>query len=88
MLSLPATGPELIRALPAWTALKARGPHGQAAHPAVTSVVRTTLGDHSEAWQRFAASPASYSGPTAWLRLGDLLDAAANGTPWPKPPHR
>ncbi|MEJ8649660.1 hypothetical protein WKI65_16590 [Streptomyces sp. MS1.AVA.3] len=88
VLSLPATGPELIRALPAWTALKARGPRGQAAHPAVTSVVRTALGDHSEAWQRFAASPASYSGPTAWLRLGDLLDAAANGTPWPKPPHK
>lgn len=88
ILRLPADDPELIRALPAWTALKARGPHGQAAHPAVTSVVRTALGDDAEAWQRFATSPASYAGPTAWLRLGDLLDAAANGTPWPRPPHK
>ncbi|WP_327325137.1 hypothetical protein OG735_23525 [Streptomyces sp. NBC_01210] len=88
VLSLPTTGPELIRALPAWTALKARGPRGQAAHPAVTSVVRTALGDNAEAWQRFATSPASHAGPTAWLRLGDLLDAAANGTPWPAAPHK
>lgn len=88
VLNLPATEPELIRALPAWAALKAGGPHGQAAHPAVTSVVRTALGDNAEAWQRFATSPASYAGPTAWLRLGDLLDSAANGTPWPTPPHK
>ncbi|MFC3348972.1 hypothetical protein ACFOOM_16355 [Streptomyces echinoruber] len=88
VLSLPTDDPELIRALPAWTALKARGPRGQAAHPAVTSVVRTALGDDAEAWQRFATSPASYAGHTAWLRLGDLLDAAANGTPWPTPPHK
>ncbi|MEV0688990.1 hypothetical protein [Streptomyces sp. NPDC050388] len=88
VLSLPTDDSELIRALPAWTALKARGPRGQAAHPAVTSVVRTALGDRAEAWQRFATSPASYAGPTAWLRLGDLLDAAANGTPWPTPPHK
>ncbi|MFG3044536.1 hypothetical protein ACGFZR_06355 [Streptomyces sp. NPDC048241] len=86
VLNLPVTKPELIRALPAWTALKARGPQDQAAHPAVTSVVRTVLGDNAEAWQRFTTSPASYAGPTAWFRLGDLLDAAANGTPWPMPP--
>lgn len=88
VLSLPTTGSELIRALPAWTALKARGPLGQAAHPAVTSLVRTALGANAEAWQRFAASPASQAGAPAWLRLGDLLDAAANGTSWPKPPHK
>ncbi|MFG2354787.1 hypothetical protein [Streptomyces sp. NPDC048521] len=86
VLNLPGTETELIRVLPAWTALKAKGPHGQTAHPAVTSVVRTALGNSSEAWQRFATSPASYAGPTAWLRLGGLLDAAANGTPWPTPP--
>ena len=50
--------------------------------------VRTALGDNAEAWQRFTTSPASYAGPTAWLRLGDLLDAAVNGTPWPIPPHK
>ncbi|MGY0060292.1 hypothetical protein ACWY4P_27745 [Streptomyces sp. LZ34] len=88
VLSLLTTDADLIRALPAWTALKARGPRGQAAHPAVTSVVRTVLGDNAEAWQRFATSPASYAGPTAWLRLGDLLDAATNGTPWPTPPYK
>lgn len=87
LLGLPTDDPELIRALPAWTALKARESRGQAAHPAVTSAVRTALGDNAEAWQRFATSPASYAGPAAWLRLGDLLDAAANGTPWPTPPH-
>ena len=88
VLSLPTTDTDLTRALPAWTALKARGPRGQEAHPAVTSVVRAALGDNPEAWQRFATSPASNAGPTAWLRLGDLLDAAANGTPWPTPPHK
>ncbi|MGW8763740.1 hypothetical protein ACWGN5_14680 [Streptomyces sp. NPDC055815] len=88
VLGLPTDDFELIRALPAWTALKARGPRGQAAHPAVASVVRTALGDDAEAWQRFATSPAGYAGPAAWLRLGDLLDVAANGTPWPTPPHK
>ncbi|MEU5578709.1 hypothetical protein ABZ791_21695 [Streptomyces huasconensis] len=88
VLNLPAIEPELIRALPAWTALKARGPHGRAAHPAVMSTVRAALGSNSEAWQRFAASPAGHTGPTAWLRLGDVLDAAASGTPWPMPPRK
>ncbi|MFF4483307.1 hypothetical protein ACFY1A_40755 [Streptomyces sp. NPDC001520] len=88
VLSLPTTDTDLTRALPAWTALKAGGPCGKEAHPAVISVVRAALGNNAEAWQRFATSPASYAGPTAWLRLGDLLDAAANGTPWPTPPHK
>lgn len=61
---------------------------GQAARPAVTSVVRTALGDDAGAWQRFATGPAGYAGHTAWLRLGDVLDAAADGTPWPTPPDK
>ncbi|MEU3713640.1 hypothetical protein [Streptomyces catenulae] len=88
VLGLPTTSTEVIRALPAWTALKASGPRGQAAHPAVTSVVCASLGDSTKAWQRFAASPAGNVGPTAWLRLGDLLDAATKGTSWPKPPYK
>ncbi|WP_282203008.1 hypothetical protein [Kitasatospora fiedleri] len=43
-------------------------------------------GDGTRAWQRFADSPISHAGPTAWLRLGEVLDAAAHGTPWPQPP--
>lgn len=68
--------PELVRALPAWSALRARGGRYRSAHPAVVSVVRETLSADQDAWDRFATCPATYSGPTAWLRLGDLLDAA------------
>lgn len=87
VLTLPDLTPELIRALPAWTALTVGGPRYGTAHEAVASVVLTALGDSDEAWSRFVASPASYSGPTAWLRLGDVLDAAAKGTDWPTPPN-
>jgi hypothetical protein len=87
VLTLPDCTPELIRALPAWTALTVGGPRHGTAHKAVASVVLAALGDSDEAWSRFATSPASYSGPTAWLRLDDILDAAAQGTGWPKPPN-
>jgi hypothetical protein len=86
VLTLPDLTPELIRVLPAWTALTVGGPRYGTAHKAVASVVLAALGDSDEAWSRFAASPASYSGPTAWLRLGDVLDAAAKGSDWPTPP--
>jgi hypothetical protein len=86
ILARTATGPELVRALPAWSALRARGSGYGSAHPSVVSLVRESLGSDQDAWDRFASCPATYSGPTAWLRLGDLLNAAAEGTPWPKPP--
>ncbi|MGW2179117.1 hypothetical protein ACWCXX_13690 [Streptomyces sp. NPDC001732] len=86
ILAGPDTGPELVRALPAWSALRARGGGYGNAHPSVVSLVRESLGSDQGAWDRFASCPATYSGPAAWLRLGDLLDAAAEGTPWPKPP--
>ncbi|MGW6309012.1 hypothetical protein [Streptomyces niveus] len=76
----------LVRALPAWSALRARGEGHATAHPAVVTAVREALGTDQDAWDRFATCPATNSGPTAWLRLGDLLDAAAAGDPWPKPP--
>jgi hypothetical protein len=86
VLKLPHCPAEVIRALPAWTALTVGGPEHGTAHTAVASLVTDALGDDEKAWGRFADSPASYSGPTAWLRLGDILSAAADGTPWPKPP--
>ncbi|MGW1073375.1 hypothetical protein [Streptomyces sp. NPDC002537] len=86
ILNQPDTGPELVRALPAWSALRARGDHYSSAHPIVVAVVFAALGADEEAWDRFVNSPASYSGASAWLRLGDLLDAAASDAPWPKPP--
>lgn len=86
ILARPDTERELVRALPAWSALRARGGSHGSAHPAVVSAVREALGADQDAWDRFANCPATYSGPTAWLRLGDLLDAAATGAPWPKPP--
>ncbi|WP_318200239.1 hypothetical protein [Streptomyces sp. SCL15-4] len=86
VLARPDTGPDLVRALPAWSALRARGGRHGSAHPSVVTVVRAALGTAQDAWDRFAACPATHSGPTAWLRLGDLLDAAAAGTAWPKPP--
>ncbi|MFJ9458762.1 hypothetical protein ACIRST_27175 [Kitasatospora sp. NPDC101447] len=39
------------------------------------------LGADQQALQRFADSLISYSGPNAWLCLGEILDAAAHGTP-------
>ncbi|MEU9473382.1 hypothetical protein AB0D78_43925 [Streptomyces avermitilis] len=86
VLARPDTQPALVRALPAWPALHARGDHHGSAHPSVVAAVRDALGADQDAWNRFATCPATNSGPTAWLRLGDLLDAAATGAPWPKPP--
>ncbi|MCC3770876.1 hypothetical protein [Streptomyces sp. UNOC14_S4] len=86
LLNRPGTGPELVRALPAWSALRARGDRYDSAHPAVVSVVFAALGTDEDAWKRFVNSPASHAGATAWLRLGDLLDAACTGALWPKPP--
>ncbi|WP_269857921.1 hypothetical protein [Streptomyces sp. RPT161] len=87
VLALSDCAPELILALPAWTALTVGGARYGTAHKIVTSVVLNALGNDDEAWSRFATSPASYAGPTAWLRLGDILDAASKGTAWPKPPN-
>ncbi|MEU0404136.1 hypothetical protein ABZ318_28720 [Streptomyces sp. NPDC006197] len=86
VLRLPDCPADVICALPAWTALTVGGPEHGTAHPVVVALVIDALGDDEEAWARFADSPASYAGPTAWLRLGDILTAAADGTPWPKPP--
>lgn len=86
MLARPECPAELLRLLPAWSALKARGPHYDTTHPAVAAYVTEALGDSDAAWQRFAASPMSHAGPGAWHRLGDLLDAAVKGTAWPTPP--
>ncbi|MGW3109989.1 hypothetical protein [Streptomyces sp. NPDC001091] len=86
ILALPNCTPELIRALPAWSALTVRGARHGAARTTVASTVLAALGNDDDAWSRFATSPASYSGPTAWLRLGDVLKAAAQGEEWPKAP--
>ncbi|MER8182388.1 hypothetical protein [Kitasatospora sp. NPDC094015] len=87
VLALPDCDHETILALPAWTALTVGGPrYRDSTHPAVLALVAAALGDGHQAWQRFAESPISHAGPTAWLRLGEVLDAAAHGTQWPKPP--
>ncbi|MFE5584920.1 hypothetical protein [Kitasatospora sp. NPDC056531] len=86
ILALPGCPSETVLALPAWTALKTRGTHYDSTHPAVVALVVGTLGDDHQAWQRLADSPISNSGPNAWLRLGDVLNAAADGTEWPRPP--
>ncbi|MFI8792932.1 hypothetical protein [Streptomyces sp. NPDC055105] len=86
MLARPECPPELLRLLPAWSALKARGPRYDTTHPAVAAYVTEALGDSDSAWQRFAASPMSHAGPGAWHRLGDLLDAAVQETAWSTPP--
>ncbi|MFE2349394.1 hypothetical protein [Kitasatospora cineracea] len=87
VLALPEHDQETVLALPAWTTLTVGGPRYRGSiHPAVLALVTTTLGDDPLAWQRFADSPISHAGHTAWLRLGEVLDAAVRGTPWPKPP--
>ncbi|MFC4563828.1 hypothetical protein ACFO4E_18360 [Nocardiopsis mangrovi] len=88
VLALPDPRSELVRALPAWTALRAQRGGPRQAHPSVVSVVRDALGTDDKAWGRFAESPAKNTGPDAWYRLGDILDAAAQAAPWPKPPTR
>jgi hypothetical protein len=79
VLSLPDCPPATVRALPGWAALA----HGG---PAVTAAVRAALAGTPAAWPRLAAGPAAGTGPHAWLRLGDLLDAARDATGWPRPP--
>ncbi|MFB7947841.1 hypothetical protein ACFC6L_23335 [Kitasatospora phosalacinea] len=87
VLALPDHDRETVLALPAWTTLTVGGPRYRGSiHPIVLTLITTTLGDDPLAWQRFADSPISHAGPTAWLRLGEVLDAAKHGTPWPKPP--
>ncbi|WP_404868353.1 hypothetical protein ACI1MP_09665 [Kitasatospora griseola] len=87
VLALPDHDQETVLALPAWTTLTVGGPRYRGSvHPAVLALITTTLGDDPLAWQRFADSPISHAGHTAWLRLGEVLDAAKHGTPWPKPP--
>ncbi|MEV7775960.1 hypothetical protein [Kitasatospora sp. NPDC086791] len=86
VLALPDCPDETVLALPAWTALKARGHRYGSTHPRVIALVEAALGDDHQAWQRFTDSPISSSGPNAWLRLGDILTAATDGTAWPKPP--
>ncbi|MET8425233.1 hypothetical protein [Nocardia sp. NPDC004860] len=87
VLALPNCAPNVIRALPAWTALKLSNGYGSA-YPEIIDVVTNVLGDETASWKRLAASPISYTGPAAWLRLGDVLDAARSGTDWPPPPSR
>jgi hypothetical protein len=86
VLDLPGCISDTIRALPAWTALTTCGKDRNQTHPAVTAIILDELGDDTAAWQRLAASPITATGPTAWLRLGDILDAARSGTDWPQPP--
>ncbi|WP_328443438.1 hypothetical protein OG780_44115 [Streptomyces sp. NBC_00386] len=86
VLARTETQQALVRALPAWSALRARGDRYGSAHPSVVAAVREALGTDQDAWNRFATCPATNSGPGAWLRLGDLLDAAVTRAPWPKPP--
>ncbi|WP_031068094.1 hypothetical protein [Streptomyces sp. NRRL WC-3742] len=86
VLALPDCPDEIVLALPSWTALKARGHRYNSTHPRVIALVEAALGDDRQAWQRFADSPIGNTGPSAWLRLGDILTAAADGTAWPKPP--
>ncbi|WP_183091374.1 hypothetical protein [Streptomyces radicis] len=78
-LSAPGCAAETIRALPAWAAMSD-------ASPEVTALVAAAIGDDPTAWERLAASPIGPEGPHAWRRLGDILDAARDATPWPKAP--
>ena len=87
VLALPDCDRELIRELPAWTALKLSEDRSDARRQ-IVGVVTAALGDDAQAWRRLAEGPASYAGPTAWLRLGEVLDAASSGAPWPTSPRR
>jgi hypothetical protein len=60
MPARPECPPELLRLLPAWPVLKARGPRYDTTHPAVAAYVTEALGDCAAAWQRFAASHMSH----------------------------
>jgi hypothetical protein len=86
VLTDPYCGPDTILALPAWTALKACGAPGASTDGGVLELVTEALGDDTAAWQRLADSPISQTGPNAWLRLGDILNAARDNTEWPTPP--
>ncbi|MET8424856.1 hypothetical protein [Nocardia sp. NPDC004860] len=87
ILALPNCDSDVVRALPAWTALKLSGTYGNA-HPEIIALVTDALGDDAAAWQRLADSPISYTGASAWLRLGEVLDAARSGGDWPTRPSR
>lgn len=83
VLSLPEVDSEVVRALPLWSAVRCtRG------RPTVVSVISQALGTDEQAWERFAANPATGTGEHAWLRLGEVLDASAAGQPWPAAPPR
>jgi hypothetical protein len=83
---------EVVAALPAHAAMAVvteyRAPARQEQPNPIVTMIRARLGDHAGAWQRFAANPATKTGEGAWLRLGELLDAAVTGGPWPPPPRR
>ncbi|MEU1006379.1 hypothetical protein [Streptomyces tibetensis] len=57
VLARSESDPALVRALPAWSALRARGGRRATAHPAVVTAVREVLGTDQDAWDRFAACP-------------------------------
>ena len=86
VLELPECDREIIRALPAWAVVTSRGGPEISMHPDSTDAVFDGLGENHDAWKRFDSSPIAYSGPAAWLRLGDILDSARTGAKWPEPP--
>ena len=73
VLDAPECTAELVRALPAWAALRA-------GHPAVEAVLAAELGADPAAWERFAAAPVAPRGEAAWLPLSALLAQAAEAT--------
>jgi hypothetical protein len=83
---------EVVAALPAHAAMAVVTEHGapgrQEQPNSIVTMIRARLEDHAGAWQRFAANPATNTGEGAWLRLGELLDAAVTGGSWPAPPPR
>jgi hypothetical protein len=83
---------EVVAALPEHAAMAVVTEHGAPARQEqpnpIVMMIRARLGDHADAWQRFAANPATNTGEGAWLRLGELLAAAVTGGPWPAPPPR
>ncbi|WP_370381008.1 hypothetical protein [Catenulispora sp. GAS73] len=86
VLALPFCDVAMIRALPARTTLQIGGGGAGRTHPEVLNIVNEALGEDTAAWTRLAESPISHTGPNAWLRLGDVLDAARAGGSWPTPP--